>query len=459
MAWYEFWNWFDLEQTILIDKVVHGTSGDDLLWGTASVDSGVDAIYGYGGNDWLTGNGGADTLDGGDGIDSAFYDDSTVGVTVNLATGRGYGGSAEGDTLVSIEYVYGSFHNDALTGDDGSNDLYGLSGNDVLNGGGGVDGLAGDEGDDILKGGGGADYLEGGYGVDTADYRHAPAWVDGYTGVAVNLQTNQGFYGDADGDTFSGIENVAGSAYSDYLTGTDDHNALRGMAGDDWLSALGGDDTLDGGAGTDTMRGGLGSDTYYVDNAGETIIEYGGQGIDTVRTSVTYTLTAGTDVETLRTTNDAGTAAINLTGNANGNEVRGNNGNNIVNGGDGRDFLTGLGGQDAFLFNTALNSATNIDRVMDFNVADDTIWLDQTIFSSSLTPGNSVASSQFVIGSAALDAGDRIIYNNATGAVLYDSDGTGPTAAVQFAQLSAGLPLTNFDFFVFGLSPAPFSFA
>jgi Ca2+-binding RTX toxin-like protein len=92
-------------------------------------------------------------------------------------------------------------------------------------------------------------------------------------------------------------------------------------------------------------------------------------------------------------------------------------------------------------------------------VADDTIWLDPTVFSSSLTPGNSVAGSQFVIGSAALDAGDRVIYNNTTGAVLYDADGTGPTAAVQFAQLSPGLPLTNFDFFVFGISPAPFLLA
>jgi Ca2+-binding RTX toxin-like protein len=140
--------------------------------------------------------------------------------------------------------------------------------------------------------------------------------------------------------------------------------------------------------------------------------------------------------------------AINLTGNASGNVIIGNNGNNVLNGSDGNDDLTGLGGQDSFLFDTPLNAATNVDDITDFNVADDTILLDQTIFSSSLTPGSSVAGSQFVIGTAALDAGDRIIYNSATGAVFYDSDGTGPTAAIQFAQLSAGLPLTNFDFLV-----------
>ena len=121
MAWYDIFLDFPwrFEHGYPLANVIEGTSGDDLLWGT----DGIDNISGYGGNDWLTGNGGADSLNGGAGIDSAFYDDSTVGVSVNLATGRGYGGSAEGDTLYSIEYLYGSFHNDALTGNDLSNDL------------------------------------------------------------------------------------------------------------------------------------------------------------------------------------------------------------------------------------------------------------------------------------------------------------------------------------------------
>ena len=91
---------------------------------------------------------------------------------------------------------------------------------------------------------------------------------------------------------------------------------------------------------------------------------------------------------------------------------------------------------------------TNRDTITDFNVADDTIRLDDDIFTSGLVAGNSVAGSQFVIGAAALDAGDRIIYNSATGAVYYDSDGTGAAAQIQFAQLSSGLALTNFDFLV-----------
>ena len=62
---------------------------------------------------------------------------------------------------------------------------------------------------------------------------------------------------------------------------------------------------------------------------------------------------------------------------------------------------------------------------------------------SALSPG-----SEFVVGAAALDANDYIIYNDATGAVLYDSDGAGGAAAIQFAQVDAGLVLTNLDFFV-----------
>src|SRR5262245_23413195 len=122
-----------------INPITGGPSGDS-LYGTA----GSDAISGLDGNDTLKGLGGADTLDGGAGIDTAFYGDSSSGVEVNLATGRGRFGSAEGDTLLGIENVYGSAHNDFLTGDAGSNELHGLQEHDVLEGGGGNDTLYGE---------------------------------------------------------------------------------------------------------------------------------------------------------------------------------------------------------------------------------------------------------------------------------------------------------------------------
>jgi Ca2+-binding RTX toxin-like protein len=207
-----------------------------------------------------------------------------------------------------------------------------------------------------------------------------------------------------------------------------------------------GDNAINGGGGVDQMFGRAGNDTYYVDNAGDSVGESGGQGTDEVRTSVSWTLTAGADVETLRTTDDWYTGAMDLTGNASGNIVRGNHGSNTINGGDGRDTLTGLEGWDLFRFDTPLSAASNVDTITDFNVADDTILLDRDIFSSlglgSLSPG------QFVMGTTALDADDRIIYDNTTGAVYYDGDGNGGTAAIQFATMSMGPALTYLDFLV-----------
>jgi Ca2+-binding RTX toxin-like protein len=422
-----------------VDRI-YGHGGNDLIFGGAE----DDWIYGMGDNDTLKGGGGADHLYGGSGIDTASYDDSPVGVSVFLApggTGAGYNGDAEGDRFDSIENVSGSAYLDALHGNEGANTLNGLAGNDYL------------------RGRDGADTLYGGSGNrDTAVYDTSSE------GVYVSLISGRGFGGEAEGDTLIGIEDIDGSPQDDLLVGNDYGNRLYGRGSDDSLKGGGGIDTLyghagndilDGGDFVDWMYGGLDNDIYIVDNGSDLITEYGGEGSDTVRASVSYVLTAGADVELLTTTDDSGTAALNLTGNATANTVRGNNGNNVINGGHGNDELTGRAGTDWFLFDTPLDAMFNVDRITDLSVTDDTIRLDQTIFSSSLTVGSSVAGSQFVIGTAALDAGDRIIYNNATGVVLYDSDGTGATAAIQFAQLSAGLadptdidPLTNFDFFV-----------
>ena len=434
---------------------VNGTNGSNTLLGT----NGNDGIFGYGGNDVLKGLGGADYLDGGSGTDLAAYIDSDEGVIVDLMSGEGFGGDAQGDTLVSIENLQGSDYDDTLVGNNGNNGLTGWAGNDTLKGGGGTDTLQGFDGNDTLKGGGGADTLNGGSGVDTAAYNDSPE------GVIVTLHNGDAGGGEAAGDNLISIENVTGSAYDDTLVGTEGANTLTGLNGNDWLKGFGGadtlyggngndelyggggNDTLDGGAGIDTMFGGSGNDTYYVENASDSVDENGGEGVDVVRTSVSWTLTAGADVETLRTTNDNGTASINLTGNSSGNVIRGNNGNNIINGGAGDDELTGLGGQDSFLFNTTLSAATNVDAITDFNVAADTILLDDAIFSSSLGLGN-ISAGEFVIGATAQDTNDRIIYNSGTGALSYDSDGVGGTDAIQFAQLSTGLALTYLDFVV-----------
>ena len=91
----------------------------------------------------------------------------------------------------------------------------------------------------------------------------------------------------------------------------------------------------------------------------------------------------------MRTTNAAGTTAINLTGNELTNIVTGNAGANVLNGGGGNDTLTGNGGNDIFVFNTALSAATNVDIITDFAVANDTIRLENAIFTASALPARS----------------------------------------------------------------------
>ena len=122
-------------------------------------------------------------------------------------------------------------------------------------------------------------------------------------------------------------------------------------------------------------------------------------------------------------------------------------GNDTLNGGVGNDTLSGGTGIDTFRFDTLLSASTNLDVLADFSVQDDTIELENGIF-TSLTSTGTLAANQFVIGTAAQDSNDYLIYNATTGALYYDADGTGATAAVQFASLSIGLAMAAGDFMV-----------
>jgi serralysin len=327
--------------------------------------------------------------------------------------------------------VIGSDRWETIIGNSGANTLEGRDGSDIIDGGRGND--------DLLGGSVGSDTLIGGDGTDTASYQNNPWYViaflgaTGTPGQAIEFAIGPNGTLPPTVDTLLGIENLRGSNYNDALYGNEVANIL------------------DGRGGADDMRGGGDSDIYMVDHAGDMITENGGQGSDTVRTSVSYTLTAGADVEFLETTNRNGTAALNLTGNNAGNEVIGNNGNNFLNGSGGRDFLTGLGGQDTFVFNSALSAPSNVDEITDFAVGIDTIALENAVFTALPVIGNlgrDLTAAEFVTGTAAQDASDRIIYNSATGALFYDSDGVGGAAAIQFAEVTPGLALTNQDFLV-----------
>ncbi|TIT01735.1 family 16 glycosylhydrolase [Mesorhizobium sp.] len=213
---------------------------------------------------------------------------------------------------------------------------------------------------------------------------------------------------------------------------------------DGTLYGTSGADVLQG-TGADTMIGYRGNDEYYVDNVGDKVVEAAGQGQDRVWASVSYALSAGSSIEVLGTTKDAGTTAINLTGNELAQTIQGNAGANVINGGGGADKLSGFGGNDVFVFNSALGDG-NVDRITDFNPSQNKIHLDDAIF-AGLNAG-ALSSGAFFVGKAAHDSSDHIIYDSSTGALSFDSDGLGGTSQTQFATLSPHLSLTAASFYV-----------
>jgi Ca2+-binding RTX toxin-like protein len=248
---------------------VYGTNGHDFLgwrgfFDRDGVTDGDDWIFGFGGDDWIEGHDGndflfggegADLLDGGDDIDTAIYSDSPDGVTVDLQTGKGHGGTAEGDQLYSIENLTGSWWDDLLFGNANDNVLFGLGG------------------DDLLEGGAGADTLDGGWGVDNASYLNSPA------GVTVNLLWGSASGGDAEGDKLISIESLYGSEFDDGLFGDNGANTLNGDNGNDTLLGFGDKDYMRGNFGHDSLNGGGGDDTLSGGQDGDTLV--GGPGADT----------------------------------------------------------------------------------------------------------------------------------------------------------------------------------
>jgi VCBS repeat-containing protein len=149
-------------------------------------------------------------------------------------------------------------------GTNGADTLNGTNNEDILNGLSGNDKLFGNGADDVLVGGEGRDVLNGGDGIDTVSYEYATS------GIAADLGTAKGTYGEAIGDKFVSIENLTGSAFDDALYGDRYVNVLSGGDGNDYLEGAGGDDTLLGGKGNDIINGGKGVDQMS-----------GGQGADT----------------------------------------------------------------------------------------------------------------------------------------------------------------------------------
>lgn len=430
------------------------TTDDDTLDGG----TGSDFIYAGEGNDIILMGVGNDYVDGGTGFNAASYADEAGGILVDLSGTLTHIGGALGDFLVNIARLTGGDFDDTLLGNAQDNWLTGGAGFDELSGGDGLDSLFGGDGTDAIYGGNGNDTLSGGSGADLLDggngSRDKVYYSDSTIGLTVDLATPGANTGIAAGDTYFGVEDLVGSGHADQLYGSNGTNILYGGNGDDVLDGRGSIDHLYGGAGNDTTIGGSGNDMHVLDSSGDRVFEtttttstIDAGGIDRVQASISVNLDAYAGIRFVENLILTGSANLSGTGNALANTLTGNTGNNLLNGGLGNDVLIGGAGADNFVFNTALG-ATNIDSLTDYDVAADTIRLENAIFIGLST--GTLAASAFVANTSgnAADTSDRIIYETDTGRLFFDRDGTGAVAKIHFATLATGLAVTNADFLV-----------
>lgn len=355
--------------TVLISQsagdVLNGGAGGDLLIGAA----GNDTLNGGAGDDVLDGGTGNDLLRGGDGNDVYIF-------------GRGYGsdainqyvGVSTADTVGEKDVVQFSagIAKEDLTFRRSSLDL-------IITVNGTSDAL-------VVNG-----YFENNFSsvwlVD--EFRFADGTVMTLADVKTQVLTGTSSSDTIDG--FNGDDTISGLGGDDILHGRNGNDTVDGGAGADSLfgdagndTLLGGDgnDKLNGGTGADTMIGGAGNDVYTVDNTGDTVSELAGEGTDTVKSSVSFTL--GDNIEKLTLT---GKTSISGVGNALNNTLVGNSGNNVLVGGRGNDTLNGGAGNDRYVFDRGdgkdtikqNDAASTDDRlVLGNDIGKDQVWFQQS---------------------------------------------------------------------------------
>lgn len=372
-----------------------GDAGDDLLNG----DWGDDQLHGGEGNDTLTGGGGAENLFGEIGDDqltgSGLLDGGDGNDILNGEGADTLSGGAGDDSLIAYSDAWDQLSN-TLQGGAGNDTLYGSFGEDtyLFNLGDGKDLIIERrDGEDYTNIEASFDVLTFGEGISRASLSFVRQGDDLLISLAngTDALTVQNWFQEptehfkldridfADGssmtvdeiensvrilgtdaadqllgyrdrseqlDAGAGNDQVWGRAGDDKLLGGDGDDYLDGGSGNDRLEGGSGKDSLFGGIGADELAGGAGDDYYAVEDAGDVVSEYAGEGDDFVRTTVSFTL--GNNVERLASD---GSADLLLTGNALDNGIWGNAGNNLLTGLTGNDYLVGGAGNDVYHFN------------------------------------------------------------------------------------------------------------
>lgn len=397
------------------DNIIIGAAGADLLSGL----DGSDYLIGLDGDDVLAGGAGvANQLQGGGGNDTYLVDAAGDTIVEFFDEGRDSVRTAIPIYVLQAnieDLIFTGISSAVLVGNALSNHIAGGPGDDEMIGGDGDDTYVTTLGDTIVE-------LDG-EGNDTIE-----TVSNDYSLVVPNIE-NVTFIG-------SGPARLEGNAADNRLVGGLDADTLIGLAGNDLLF---------GGSGErNVLIGGSGDDTYYLSaffpngfEPWDTVVELDGEGIDALVSSGDGTLPANVENLFLVGTRSEFLFRYNGNGNDLDNYIVGSTVDDRLNGGPGSDTLVGNGGSDMFIFNSPIGQG-NVDTILDFDLASDLFLLSRSVFPGLTETGHPghLSPSQFRFASDANSPDVRIIFDDATGAILFDPDGNGPIPAIHFATIS-----------------------
>jgi Ca2+-binding RTX toxin-like protein len=396
-------------------------------------------LTGSAGNDTLNGGVGADTMVGGIGNDTYIVDNQADAITENLGEGTDSVQSSvsyilsdhiENLTLTGKAAINGTGNNQAntITGNAAANTLSGGQGTDTLNGGAGNDTLFGGAGADTLYGGAGDDFLRGFLDYEDADLNNAEfaEFVGSQSSVVDHL------YGGEGNDVYMFDQFVGTPIVYEYL-----NQGVDTVLGDLTQYTL-----------TDNVENYVNDLNLTNNGQPVSVVVIGNHLNNVLKSSPTSWDSISVILSTIDNANVSQEAFYGLGGN---DTILAGGGNDLLSGGLGNDRLSGGFGSDKFLFDTTLNSKTNVDIITDFVPGIDRIELDDEIFESFVGVTDQIAEGNLVKGGKgvkALDSNDYLIFNTTTGAFFYDADGNGSGAAIQFATLTGVSNVAHTDFWI-----------